>query len=346
MHASGFSLIGIRRGNAAMLEGQKFEGNPIPTLFPLISLAVPVFNEAQGVLAFVEGIDAAIAKGWSSDEIPPRFEIVFIDDGSHDGTSVVIRQLMKHNARIRLVVLSRNFGKEAALSAGLQAAQGDAVVPMDVDLQDPPELLRPMIDKWLAGAKVVNAKRSDRSADSFIKRTTSRLFYRAINMIAEHPIADNVGDFRLMDRDAVAVLNEMNEHTRFNKGLFSWIGFETETVEYVRPEREIGETKWNFGKLLGLAVDGITSSTTLPLRVWTVIGAVISILALCYAVGLAIYTVMQGIEVPGYASIMVAVLLLGGLNLFSLGLMGEYVGRIAVQVRGRPLFIVASKEGF
>jgi len=193
---------------------------------------------------------------------------------------------------------------------------------------------------------VVNAKRSDRSADSFIKRTTSRLFYRAINMIAEHPIADNVGDFRLMDRDAVAVLNEMNEHTRFNKGLFSWIGFETETVEYVRPEREIGETKWNFGKLLGLAVDGITSSTTLPLRVWTVIGAVISILALCYAVGLAIYTAVQGIEVPGYASIMVAVLLLGGLNLFSLGLMGEYVGRIAVQVRGRPLFIVASKEGF
>lgn len=329
-----------------MLEGQNFEGNPISAFCPLISLAVPVYNEAQGVRAFVEGIDAAIARCWSLDELPPRFEIVFIDDGSHDGTAVVIRELMKKDTRIRLLVLSRNFGKEAALSAGLHAAQGDAVVPMDVDLQDPPELLRPMIDKWVAGAKVVNAKRSDRSADSLFKRATSRIFYDAINMIAEHPVADNVGDFRLMDRDAVNVLNEMTEHTRFNKGLFSWIGFETETVEYVRPERAIGETKWSFVKLLRLALDGIVSSTTLPLRIWTIIGAAVSVLALCYAVGLGLYTLVQGIEVPGYASLMIVVLLLGGLNLFSLGLMGEYVGRISVQVRGRPLFVVASKEGF
>lgn len=329
-----------------MLEGQKFEGNPIAAFCPLISLTVPVFNEAQGVRAFVEGIDSAIAECWALDEIPPRFEIVFIDDGSRDGTAVVIRQLMRKDSRIKLVVLSRNFGKEAALSAGLQAAQGDAVIPMDVDLQDPPKLIKPMIDKWMNGAKVVNAKRSDRSADSLFKRATSRFFYGAINMIAEYPVADNVGDFRLMDRDAVNVLNEMTEHTRFNKGLFSWIGFETATVEYVRPGRAIGETKWNFIKLLRLAIDGVVSSTTLPLRIWTIIGAAVSIFALCYAVGLGVYTMVQGIDVPGYASLMIVVLLLGGLNLFSLGLMGEYVGRIAVQVRGRPLFVVASKEGF
>jgi glycosyltransferase involved in cell wall biosynthesis len=203
-----------------------------------------------------------------------------------------------------------------------------------------------MVDLWAGGAQIVNAKRTDRSEDSFFKRTTSRLFYKTINAIADRPIAVDVGDFRLLDRAAVEVLNEMTERCRFNKGLFSWIGFRTETIEYARPARQTGSTKWGVSKLLALALDGITASTTFPLRVWTVIGAVIAACAFAYAAFLVGYTIISGVDTPGYASLMVAVLFLGGLNLFSLGLMGEYIGRIAIQVRGRPLYIVAETVGF
>jgi glycosyltransferase involved in cell wall biosynthesis len=330
----------------AMLEGLKFPTYTARTSQPLISLVVPVFNEEESVGHFAAAIEAVIADSWHEGEICPRFEIVFVDDGSRDATAAVIRAMCRVDHRIKLVALSRNFGKEAALSAGLKAATGDAVIPMDVDLQDPPELIRPMIDLWLGGAQIVNAKRIDRSQDSFAKRTTSRLFYKTINAIADHPIAVDVGDFRLLDRSAVTVLNEMTERCRFNKGLFSWIGFRTETVEYARPARRAGSTKWRVSRLLALALDGITSSTTFPLRVWTVIGAVIAALAFGYALFLVGYTILSGVDTPGYASIMVAVLFLGGLNLFSLGLMGEYIGRISVQVRGRPLYIVAETVGF
>ena len=329
-----------------MLENQTFDkdiGNLGETL---LSLVVPVFNEADSIREFIFAVDKAMSASWGEPQIAPRLEIIFVDDGSSDGTSTVVRMLRKGNARIKLITLSRNFGKEAALSAGLDAASGDAAIPMDVDLQDPPEVIRPMVEKWLAGAKVVNARRCDRSADTLFKRSTSRLFYRTINMVADHRIADDVGDFRLLDRDAIEVLKQMTEHTRFNKGLFSWIGFTTETVEYVRPEREVGTSKWRTLKLLNLALDGIISSTTLPLRIWTIIGALISLGAVAYAVFLLVYTLMQGADVPGYASIMITVLLLGGLNLLSLGLIGEYLGRVAIQVRGRPLYVVESREGF
>lgn len=329
-----------------MLEGLKFEIGQAHHADSLISLVVPVFNEEESVGHFAAALDAAIAQGWTANEIPPRFEIVFVDDGSRDATAAVVKTMCRIDRRIRLVVLSRNFGKEAALSAGLKAATGDAVIPMDVDLQDPPELIRPMVDLWLAGTKVVNAKRADRSEDSFAKRLSSKLFYKAINALADRPIAEDVGDFRLLDRDAVSVLNEMTERCRFNKGLFSWIGFPTATVEYTRPARIAGTTKWNVSKLVALAIDGITSSTTFPLRMWTAVGAVVSFLALGYAAFLIVHTLFFGVGTPGYASIMVAVLFLGGLNLFSLGLMGEYIGRIAVQVRGRPLYIVSHTEGF
>jgi len=312
----------------------------------LISIVVPVYNEEEAVGHFAARIRTAIAESWPAGEIAPRFEIVFIDDGSRDATAAVVRAMCRVDRSIKLVSLSRNFGKEAALSAGLRAATGDAVIPMDVDLQDPPELIRPMIDMWRAGAQIVNAKRVDRSEDSFLKRTTSRLFYKTINALAEHPIAVDVGDFRLLDRSAVNVLNAMTERCRFNKGLFSWIGFRTETIEYARPARQVGTTKWRVSRLVALALDGITASTTFPLRVWTMIGAIIALAAFAYAAFLIGYTIISGADTPGYASIMVAVLFLGGLNLFSLGLMGEYVGRIAVQVRGRPLYIVADTVGF
>lgn len=331
-----------------MLEGLKFPTDAADPkrAAPLISLVVPVFNEEESVGHFAAAIAAVFAASWRDGAIAPRYEIVFVNDGSRDDTAAVIRAMCRIDHRIKLVSLSRNFGKEAALSAGLKAATGDAVIPMDVDLQDPPELIRPMIDLWLGGAQIVNAKRIDRRQDSFVKRTTSRLFYKTINAIADHPIAVDVGDFRLLDRSAVAVLNEMTERCRFNKGLFSWIGFRTETVEYARPARLAGTTKWGASRLIALALDGITSSTTFPLRVWTIIGAVIAALAFAYAAFLIGYTLVSGVDTPGYASIMVAVLFLGGLNLFSLGLMGEYVGRIAVQVRGRPLYIVEETVGF
>ncbi len=328
-----------------MIEGLRFEGIGAVHQASLVSIVVPVYNEHDAVGHFAAAIDEAVAKSWSDGTPAPRFEIIFVDDGSSDGTAEVVRHMCHNDPRIKLVRLSRNFGKEAALSAGLKAASGDAVIPMDVDLQDPPELLRPMIERWQAGSQVVNAKRCDRSADTFLKRSSSQLFYKAINSLAEYPIAEDVGDFRLFDRAAVDAVNRMTEHSRFNKGLFSWIGFRTETLEYSRPARAVGQTKWNTSKLLALALDGITSSTTLPLRIWTIVGATISLLAFCYAAYLIGRTIFLGVDTPGYASIMAAVLFLGGLNLLSLGLMGEYVGRIAKQVRGRPLYIVAETEG-
>lgn len=231
------------------------------------------YNERDGIGSFVDAIDAAIAQSWTEGEVSPEFEIIFVDDGSSDGTKEVVRAMCRTDSRVKLVSLSRNFGKEAALSAGLKAALGNAVVPMDVDLQDPPELLRPMFDRWREGAQVVNARRSDRNADTVFKRSSSRMFYKAINSLADHPIAPDVGDFRLLDRVAVDALNRMTEHSRFNKGLFSWIGFRTETIEYARPPRSVGETKWSAPKLAALALDGIVSSTTLPLRIWTGVGA-------------------------------------------------------------------------
>ncbi|MEO8723467.1 MAG: glycosyltransferase family 2 protein [Sphingobium sp.] len=329
-----------------MIEGLKFEAAALAANSSLVSLVVPVFNEREALAPFVAAIDAAVAMGWPGGEVAPEFELIFIDDGSSDGTAAVVRAMCLADARVRLVALSRNFGKEAALSAGLKAASGDAIIPMDVDLQDPPDLLRPMVDRWRAGAQVVNAKRCDRAADTLFKRSSSRIFYRVINAFADHPIASDVGDFRFFDRAAVDALNRMTEHSRFNKGLFSWIGFRTETLEYTRPARIVGETKWNASKLASLALDGIVSSTTLPLRIWTAIGAMISLFAFCYAVFLITYTIVYGVDTPGYASIMAAVLFLGGLNLLSLGLMGEYIGRISKQVRGRPLYIVSDTEGF
>ena len=309
-----------------------------------LSIVVPVLNEEASIHDFVTTVDRTLG---ASPEMRDMvgLEYLFVNDGSTDGTEFVVRQLAKSDRRIRLINLSRNFGKEAALCAGLRYANGDAVIPMDVDMQDPPDLIPMMIASWRGGAKVVNAMRVDRTSDTRLKRWTSALFYKVINGLADYDVPSNVGDFRLLDRDAVAVLNELTEHSRFNKGLFSWIGFDVATVKYSRPARLAGETKWRFGKLISLAIDGIVSSTTLPLRVWTGIGAAIASGAFAYALFLMIRTMIHGIDVPGYASLMVTILFLGGLNLVSLGLMGEYLGRVAVQVRGRPLYVIASTVG-
>lgn len=330
-----------------MLEGQNFEIPGVSSKRPLLSIVVPVLNEQDAIVPFITAIDSELsAERHGRDRIMSLdIEIIFVDDGSVDETSDIVRKIHAFDRRVKLVRLSRNFGKEAALSAGLKAAAGDAVVPMDVDLQDPPELLRPMIERWRNGAKVVNARRIDRSSDTFFKRNSSRAFYRIINSLSDHPISRDVGDFRLLDRMAVNALNQLEEHSRFNKGLFAWIGFPTETIDYVRPERSVGDTKWNASKLVGLGIDGVVSSTTLPLRIWTLVGVVVATAALVYAGFLVIDTLVWGRDTPGYASLMVAILFLGGLNFLSLGLLGEYIGRIATQVRGRPLYIVCETEG-
>lgn len=327
------------RGHAALLPRLK----RMPALVTVkLSIIIPVLNEQDGISLFLErarpSVDAALALIGTD----ARAEYLFVDDGSSDRTPDILAILAGMHGDVRTIRLSRNFGKEAALAAGLRHARGDAVIPMDVDLQDPPEVVPQMVAAWLGGAKVVNARRVDRSADSAFKRWTAAAFYRLINAMAETPIPANVGDFRLLDRAAVDVLNRLGERARFNKGLFSWVGFRVAEVEYARPERAEGDSKWRLRGLWRLALDGITASTTAPLRVWTYVGGAVAVLAMGYAAFLVVRTLAYGVDTPGYASLMVAILMLGAFNLLSLGIMGEYIGRIAKEVRARPLYIVES----
>ena len=321
------------------------EAKPISQALRL-SLIVPVLNEEATIAAFLEESGRALDRAIALMPEGADAEWVFVNDGSSDATEIVIATRAEADPRIRLVNLSRNFGKEAALAAGLEYCTGDAVIPIDVDLQDPPELIVQMVEAWLSGAQVVNARRVDRSTDSFSKRLSSSWFYKLYNRIAEQPIPENVGDFRLLGRQAVEVIKRLPEQSRFNKGLFNWVGFKVATVDYERATRSAGTSKWRPLKLWSLALDGITASTTMPLRIWTYVGAFIAAMAFLYALFLIIYTMVFGADMPGFASIMVAVLGLGGLQLLSLGIMGEYVGRIATEVRGRPLYVVSSTVGF
>ena len=311
-----------------------------------ISLIIPVLNEEEAIAPFFDRCDPALEKALNMLGDGAEAEFVFVNDGSTDSTEAVLVGRAELDSRIRLINLSRNFGKEAAMAAGLDHANGDAVIPIDVDLQDPPEVIPKMVEAWLDGAQVVNGKRSDRSSDSWAKRVTARGFYKIYNKIADHPIPEDVGDFRLLDRSAVKVIRKLSEQSRFNKGLFSWIGFKVATVEYGREARSAGQSKWPGWKLWSFAIDGIVSSSTVPLRIWTYLGALIALAAFAYAIFLILYTLVTGGDTPGFASIMVVVLFLGGLNMLSLGILGEYVGRIATEVRGRPLYVISSKEGF
>lgn len=307
---------------------------------------MPVLNEEAAIGLFLDESGVVLDQALALLDDGATAEWIFVNDGSTDATEVVLRARAKADSRIKVINLSRNFGKEPALAAGLDHASGDAVIPIDVDLQDPPEVIIDMVSAWRDGAQVVNARRVDRSTDSLSKRVSSSWFYKLYNRVADQPIPENVGDFRLMDRQAVDVVRQLPEQSRFNKGLFSWVGFKVVTVDYERAARSAGTSKWRAWKLWNLALDGITASTTMPLRIWTYVGAVIATIAFLYALFVIIYTVVFGADTPGFASIIVAILGLGGLQLLSLGIMGEYVGRIATEVRGRPLYVVASKVGF
>ena len=310
-------------------------------LSPLLSVIVPVKNEEQAIVPFVERVAAILdqvagGEGW---------EILFIDDGSSDTTLAVITAANQRDPRVRALSLSRNFGKEAALSAGLDHARGNAVIPMDVDMQDPPEVLPEMVAKWRDGHEMVFGVRRCRQSDGWAKRVTAGLYYRAHNAVSQDKIPENAGDFRLLDRKVVEVIRKLPERNRFMKGLFAWAGFKQAAVEYDRVERETGTTKYNYWKLWTLALDGITSASTVPLRIWSYVGALVALFALGYAGFIVGRVMLYGVSVPGYASIMVSVLFLGGVQLISLGVLGEYVGRILTETKQRPLYVVRDTVG-
>lgn len=310
-----------------------------PQVTPLISMVIPMYNEADGLEILFSNLVPVL------NDITAEWEIICIDDGSGDDTARRIAHIHQHEPRIKLVKLSRNFGKETALTAGLFHTSGQVVIPIDADLQDPPQLIPEMLEAWRGGAKVVLATRRERTGDGYLKRLTARWFYRLIGRMSRTSIPENTGDFRLMDRVVVEAVKRLPERTRFMKGVLSWVGFPTVQVYYDRPHRAVGESRFNFRSLWNLAMDGIFSFTTLPLQVWTYLGAFISILSFGYAIFLSIRTMISGSDVPGYASLMVAVLFMGGIQLTSLGVIGEYVGRIYRETKRRPLFIVEETVG-
>lgn len=302
---------------------------------PSLSLVVPVYNEELAVPLFLEAVEKELGA------LPNKIEIVFVNDGSRDNTVPVILSKMDSVtfATIRCIGLSRNFGKEAALSAGIDAALGDVVVPMDVDLQDPPAVVRQFLEKWAEGYDVVYGVRASR-AEGAAKKATASLFYKLFNRLSSLKIPENVGDFRLMDRRVVDVLKSLPERNRFMKGIFAWVGFKSVGVPYERTQRSAGETKWNYWKLWNFALDGITSFSTLPLRMWTYVGMLFAFLAFLYMSFIIIRVMVQGVDLPGYPSLICVILFLGGIQLITLGVIGEYIGRLFVETKGRPVYIV------
>jgi glycosyltransferase involved in cell wall biosynthesis len=299
-----------------------------------ISLIVPVYNEEQAIALFYQAVrQEPLLAAYT-------VEIVFVNDGSSDLTGEFAQALALADDNVLLVDFSRNFGKEAALFAGLEYASGEAIIPMDVDLQDPINVVPMLIREWQNGADVVLAKRHDRSADSYLKRQAASMFYQVLNVIASTKIEENVGDFRLMDRKVVDVVRTLPEQQLFMKGVLSWAGFKTVIVEYDRAARAAGNTKFNGWKLWNLALDGITSFSTVPLRVWTYIGGAISLFSLVYAAYRVIDKIFFGNDVPGYTSLITAVLLLGGVQLIGIGILGEYIGRIYMEAKHRPRYVV------
>ena len=304
-----------------------------------VSLIVPVFNEEQAISLFYQAVRRELRLD------PAEVEIVFINDGSSDRTAEQAAALAESDDQVMLINFSRNFGKEPALFAGLEHATGDAVIPMDVDLQDPISVIPLLIEQWQKGADVVLAKRRDRRSDSYLKRHSASLFYHLLNRISYTRIEENVGDFRLMDRKVVDVIRALPEHQLFMKGVLSWAGFNTVVVEYERAERVAGSSKFNVWKLWNLALEGVTSFSTVPLRLWTYVGGGISIFAVLYAVYMVLDKIFFGNSVPGYPSLMTAILFLGGVQLIGIGILGEYVGRIYIEAKHRPRYVVKDIVG-
>lgn len=306
----------------------------------LVSILVPMHNESSVVDLFFDTMELALAPALAD------FEFICVDDGCTDDTLEKLVSIARRDARVKIVSFSRNFGKEAAMSAALDHSAGDAVIPIDADLQDPPELINDMIRAWLSGYDVVYAKRASRETDSLMKRRTAGLFYRVFNAISDTPIPENVGDYRLMSRRVVEVIRHLPEKDRFMKGLFSWPGFKTTTIEFNRQTRAEGNSKFNYWKLWNFAISGIASFSTVPIRIGTYLGLLISMASFLYATYVVVKTLVYGVDVPGYSSLIVIILFLGGVQLVVMGLMGEYIGRIYKEVKGRPIYVVDRVIGF
>ena len=304
-----------------------------------LSLLVPVFNEEEAIPHFMDSVCRVMAR------LGMSWEVLFVNDGSNDSTLDTLRALQRQHSEVRVIDFSRNFGKEAALTAGLDFSRGRAVIPIDVDLQDPPEVIGEMVEKWREGYEVVFAIRARRDSDSHLKSFSARLFYRFYNWMSQVEIPPDAGDFRLLDRRVVDAICRLPERNRFMKGLFVWPGFRQAVVSYERQPRSRGNTKFSYWRLWNFAVDGVTSFSTLPLRVWSYVGGIVALISFLYAIFLIGRTLSYGIDVPGYASLMVVVLFLGGLQLLTLGIIGEYLGRTYEEVKGRPIYVVRETYG-
>jgi glycosyltransferase involved in cell wall biosynthesis len=300
-----------------------------------VSLLIPAYNEEETLGLLYNELNKAI------DDIPGyEFEILFVNDGSNDNTLNILRNLQKRDPRINYISFSRNFGKETAMAAGFDYVSGDAVVIMDADLQDPPRLIKEMILYWEEGYDDVYAKRRTREGETWFKKFTSSSFYRLLQTMTKIPIQEDTGDFRLLDRRAIESLKKFREKQRYTKGMFSWIGFNKKEILYDRKPRAAGKTKWNYLKLFNLALEGVTSFTTFPLRISTILGILVSIFSIVYMFVILIKSMIWKDPVKGYPSMMVTILFLGGVQLISLGIIGEYIGRIFNETKYRPLYII------
>jgi polyisoprenyl-phosphate glycosyltransferase len=300
---------------------------------PTFSVVVPAFNEQSTLPAFHGRLTAVM------DALGP-WEVVYVNDGSTDATLAVLDTLRRAEPRVALLNLSRNFGKEIATTAGLDHARGEAVIVIDADLQDPPELIPALVSGWREGFDTVYAQRRARAADSILKRLTARLFYRVLGRLADIDIPRDVGDFRLMSRRVVEAVLQLREHHRCMKGLFAWVGFPAKAVPYDRAPRHAGRSAWGYGALWALALEGITGFTVAPLKVATYLGLVVALFASVFGAQLIGRTLLFGNPVPGYPSLMAVILFLGGVQLLTLGVMGEYLGRIFNETKSRPLYLV------
>lgn len=304
-----------------------------------LSIIAPAYNEEENIETFYNKIKPIL------DKCTKSWDIIFVNDGSRDNTLNILTKLNKSDGRVKVISFSRNFGKEIALTAGLDYANGDVVIPIDTDLQDPPELIFDMIKHWQDGYDVVYAKRKEREGETFMKLFTASMFYKAMGKMSHIDIPENVGDFRLLDRRVVLELRRLREKTRFMKGIFSWVGFKSKEILFERKKRDAGETKFNFWRLWNFAIDGITSFSMFPLRIFLYSGFFVMLFSFFYAMLIIFKTLFIGTDLPGYPSLMVVILFFGGVNMFAIGVIGEYLGRVYEEVKNRPLYVIDELYG-
>ncbi|WP_150137399.1 glycosyltransferase family 2 protein [Candidatus Enterovibrio altilux] len=301
---------------------------------PIISIVCPCYNEQEVLHVFTDKIINILSMDTFT------YELLFVNDGSKDNTLIFLHELAVRNKNIRIINLSRNFGKEAALTAGLDHAKGEVVILIDVDLQDPPELIHDFLREWQKGYDVVVAKRINRSSDTLTKKITASLFYKFHNSISDVIIPDNVGDFRLITRRVVTAIQLLPENQRFMKGIFSWVGFKTSIIQYTRQPRAAGKSSFNGWRLWNFALEGITSFSTTPLRIWLYLGVFVSAITFIFGASIILKTLFLGVDIPGYASLLTIILFFGGIQLIGLGIMGEYIGRLYMESKRRPIYII------